>query len=133
MCSSDLHVEKHHSPRPVRGIDSGKARNVGIGAVAPVPVENVSMDLLPIHDFADTAAAISNLDLLITIDTAAAHVGGAIGARVWTMLPFASDYRWMHGRDDSIWYPTMKLFRQNRRNDWSDVVLCIREKLQSNG
>jgi tetratricopeptide (TPR) repeat protein len=83
----------------------------------------------PIHDFADTAAAIANLDLLITIDTAAAHVAGAIGAPVWTMLPFAADYRWMHDRDDSPWYPTMKLFRQSKRNDWSDVVGRIKDEL----
>src|SRR5262249_18550917 len=95
-------------------------------AAAELSAAPSHMHLVDVHehinDFADTAAAIANLDLLITIDTAAAHVAGAIGVPIWTMLPFAADFRWMHDRDDSPWYPTMKLFRQSRRNDWSDVI-----------
>ncbi len=72
-------------------------------------------------DFMDTAAAVKNLDLVIAPDTAVAHLAGALGVPVWVALPFAPDWRWMSGRDDSPWYPTMKLFRQQRWGDWDDV------------
>jgi len=65
-----------------------------------------------LKDFSDTAAAIENLDLVITVDTALAHLAGAMGKEVWTLLPFAPDWRWLLERDDSPWYPTMRLFRQ---------------------
>ena len=80
-------------------------------------------DLAPhLHDFADTAAALAHLDLLITVDTAAAHLAGAVGRPVWTLLPFAPDWRWQLDRDDSPWYPTMHLFRQPQPGDWEAVV-----------
>lgn len=83
-----------------------------------------------LRNFADTAAAITQLDLLITVDTAVAHLAGALGKPVWVLLPFAPDWRWMLGRDDSPWYPTMRLFRQERPRDWSRVVRYIAEALQ---
>ena len=73
-------------------------------------------------DFADTAAAIESLDLVISVDTSVAHLAGALGRPVWTLLPFAPDWRWLLGRADSPWYPTMRLFRQPRPGDWSAVV-----------
>jgi tetratricopeptide (TPR) repeat protein len=73
-------------------------------------------------DFADSAALIANLDLIITVDTATAHVAGAIGAPVWVLLPFAPDWRWLIDRHDSAWYPTMRLFRQPRIRDWAAVI-----------
>jgi len=73
-------------------------------------------------DFSDTAGLIANLDLVISIDTAAAHLAGAMGRPVWTMLKFLPDWRWMLGRTDSPWYPTMRLFRQPRGGDWESVV-----------
>jgi hypothetical protein len=76
-------------------------------------------------DFAETAGAIANLDLVITIDTAVAHVAGAIGKPVWIMLPFSPDWRWMLERDDSPWYPTMRLYRQPRPGDWDDVLARV--------
>jgi Flp pilus assembly protein TadD len=82
-----------------------------------------------LNDFADTAALIENLDLVISVDTAVAHIAGALGKDVWLMLPFAADYRWMLDRAESPWYPTMRLFRQPRIDDWSPVVTAIREKL----
>jgi Flp pilus assembly protein TadD len=75
-----------------------------------------------IHDFSDTAALINQLDLVISIDTAVAHLAGALGKPVLLMLPFAPDWRWLLGRDDSPWYPGMRLFRQERPGIWSDVV-----------
>lgn len=72
-------------------------------------------------DMMDTAAAIANLDLVITPDTALAHLAGALGAPVWVALPYAPDWRWMLGRGDSPWYPTMRLFRQPKWGDWDAV------------
>lgn len=70
----------------------------------------------------ETAAQISNLDLVITVDTMVAHLAGALGRPVWLMLSFASDWRWMLHRADSPWYPTMRIFRQPRPGDWASVV-----------
>ncbi|MFZ1987123.1 MAG: tetratricopeptide repeat protein [Desulfatitalea sp.] len=73
-------------------------------------------------DFSHTAAAIANLDLIIAVDTAAAHLAGAMGKPVWVLLPFVPDWRWLLQRSDSPWYPTARLFRQTRANDWSQVI-----------
>ena len=78
-----------------------------------------------IHDFADTAALISCLDLVITIDTAVAHLAGALGKPVWLMLPPTGDWRWMTNREDSPWYPSMRIFRQSPENGWGDVITNI--------
>lgn len=82
-----------------------------------------------IHDFADTAALIMNLDLVITIDTAVAHLAGALGVPTWVLLPFSSDWRWLEKRNDSPWYPTMRLFRQPSLGDWQTVIHKVREEL----
>jgi tetratricopeptide (TPR) repeat protein len=80
----------------------------------------------PIGDFADLAAVIEQLDLLVTVDTAAAHLAGALGKPCWVMLPwFRSDWRWLEGRDDSPWYPSVRLFRQPRFGDWDAVVAAV--------
>jgi hypothetical protein len=83
-----------------------------------------------LHDFADTAAMIANLDLVISIDTSVAHLAGAMGKPVWVLVPFAPDWRWLLARDDSPWYPSMRLFRQNRPNDWSDVIGEVMQQLR---
>jgi len=75
-----------------------------------------------LEDFADTAALIAQIDLVISIDTAVAHLAGALGVPVWIMLPFSPDWRWLRDREYSPWYPTARLFRQTRRGDWDDVV-----------
>ena len=75
-----------------------------------------------IHDFADTAALIEQLDIVICIDTAVAHLAGALGKPVFLMLPLAPDWRWLIDRIDSPWYPSMQLFRQKRSGDWGEVV-----------
>ena len=66
-------------------------------------------------------AAIAELDLVITVDTAVAHLAGAMARPIWTLLPFAPDWRWLLERDDSPWYPTMRLFRQAHQGDWDGV------------
>jgi len=73
-------------------------------------------------DMADTAGLIANLDLVIAVDTAVAHLAGAMGKRVWVLLPKAADWRWMLEREDSPWYPTMRLFRQEKLGEWKGVV-----------
>jgi tetratricopeptide (TPR) repeat protein len=75
-----------------------------------------------IDDFADSAAVISQIDLVISTDTSIPHLAGALGAEIWLMLQFAADWRWMTGRDNSPWYPTMRLFRQTSRGDWAGVI-----------
>ena len=82
-------------------------------------------------DFADTAAVISGLDLVISVDTAVAHLAGAMGKPCWVMLPhYMPDWRWMTVREDSPWYPSMRLFRQRIRGDWVCVVMRIVGALQ---
>jgi tetratricopeptide (TPR) repeat protein len=71
--------------------------------------------------FWETAAVMKNLDLVVTSDTAIAHLAGALGVRVWLALSFAGDWRWLQGRSDSPWYPTMRLFRQSKFGDWPGV------------
>ena len=75
-----------------------------------------------IHDFADTAALIEQLDLVITVDTSVAHLAGALGKPVWVFLPANYDWRWMLDRDDSPWYPGMRLFKQTTLGDWTEPV-----------
>jgi tetratricopeptide (TPR) repeat protein len=81
-------------------------------------------------DFSETAALIGNLDLVITIDTAVAHLAGAMGKPVWMLLPFNPNWRWMLDRSDSPWYPTMRLFRQEKRGDWNGPVERILQELK---
>ncbi|MBI3840084.1 MAG: tetratricopeptide repeat protein [Planctomycetia bacterium] len=81
--------------------------------------------------FMDTAAVMKNLDLVITADTAVAHLAGALGVPVWLALAINSDWRWFADREDSPWYPTMRLFRQQRLDDWSDVFGRIAHQLQN--
>lgn len=83
-----------------------------------------------LEDFSYTAAAIENLDLLISVDTAVVHLAGAMGKPVWTLLPFVPDWRWLLKRDDSPWYPTMRLFRQTRPGDWKSVIIQIKDELE---
>ncbi|HUD62911.1 MAG TPA: hypothetical protein VMQ99_25635 [Acetobacteraceae bacterium] len=80
-------------------------------------------------EMADTAALMSLLDLVITVDTAAAHLGGALGLPAWVMLPWAADWRWMLDRTDTPWYPTIRLFRQARRGDWGGVLADVAQAL----
>ncbi len=83
-----------------------------------------------LKDWTDTAAAIANLDLVITVDTAVAHLAGALGKPVWVMLPFAGDWRWIRGRNDTPWYPSMRLFWQERWGDWAGVIERVRAALE---
>jgi hypothetical protein len=83
-----------------------------------------------LHDFEDTAALIVNLDLVISVDTAVAHLAGALGKPVWLLNRFDTDWRWLLNRDDSPWYPTLRQFRQPRPGDWNGAVCAARDALQ---
>ena len=81
------------------------------------------------QDFADTAAAIAQLDLVIGVDTAVVHLAGALGKPAWVLVPFSPDWRWLLDRVDSPWYPSLRLFRQSRPGEWDDVFVRVREAL----
>jgi tetratricopeptide (TPR) repeat protein len=83
-----------------------------------------------LKDFADTAALLELMDVLVTVDTSVAHVAGAMGKPVWILLPFDQhDWRWMLDREDSLWYPTARLFRQSSNGDWASAVSRVGEEL----
>jgi tetratricopeptide (TPR) repeat protein len=100
-------------------------------AVTAFPAGSI-VDLAPdLGDFAETAAVIANLDLVISVDTAVAHLAGALARPVWLLLPYAPEWRWLLDRDDSPWYPTMRLFRQGKAGDWESLVERVTEVLSA--
>jgi|GEM_PF-214420 len=82
-------------------------------------------------DFAETAALIENMDLVISVDTSVAHLAGALGKALWVLLPYVPDFRWLLNRDDSPWYPTAKLFRQTKSGDWLDVMSALGQQIST--
>lgn len=101
------------------GLQTGE-RAHEIDAIAwPAQVLSLGAEL---QDFADTAALLSALDLLISVDSAPVHVAGALGRPVWTLLPFMPDWRWRGDTEVSRWYPSMRLFKQSRPGDWDEVI-----------
>jgi ADP-heptose:LPS heptosyltransferase len=80
-------------------------------------------------DFAETAALVSCLDLVVTVDTSVAHLAAALGRPTWILLPWTPDYRWLLDRDDSPWYPTARLFRQSETRDYAGVLDQVRSEL----
>ena len=93
---------------------------------APFPLVDVASRLT---DFADTAALVETLDLIISVDTAVAHLAGALGKPVWMLSRFDACWRWGRERDDSPWYPTMRLFRQTAPGDWAGVMRRVADAL----
>lgn len=112
-------------------LQKGLASAEALGPPEGMDIINLDTEL---KDFSDTAAVIANLDLIISVDTAVAHLAGALGKPVWTLLPFVPDWRWLVGREDSPWYPTMCLFRQTHPGGWNGVFdrvgRALREKAQ---
>ena len=86
------------------------------------PKSDPAYGVAALEDFADTAALLANLDLLISVDTANVHLAGALGRPAYLLLPFAADWRWLEGRDDSPWYPSIRLLRQTTPGDWPEVM-----------
>jgi len=99
------------------------AQQLKQSALAPVSLAG------QLRNFAETAAAVANLDLLISVDTSVAHLAGALGRPVWLLLPFNCDWRWLLERSDTPWYPTMRLYRQPGRGDWPAVVARLAHDL----
>jgi tetratricopeptide (TPR) repeat protein len=116
----------------IRGVTFFSLQVGEAGAEAQTPPSGMNLvDLTdPIADFADTAAFLSHLDLIISVDTAVAHLAGSMGKPVWTLLPFAPDWRWLLGRRDTPWYPTMRLFRQGVPGDWKGVFEAVARDLR---
>ncbi len=105
-----------------KGPQAEQLKSVGGGRV---------LDAAPLlEDFADTAALMDRLDLVITVDSAPAHLGGSLGRPTWLLLAFTPYWMWLLDREDSPWYPSVRLFRQPRRGDWDAVFARIAEELQ---
>ncbi len=103
---------------------------IGDAALLPqYPIENLVPHL---NNFATASRFINQMDLIITCDTATAHLAGGMGKQVWVLLPFAPDWRWLTGRSDSPWYPTMRLFRQPKPTDWVSVIQEVKSELIKN-
>ena len=83
-----------------------------------------------LQDFADTAALVSALDLVISVDTSVCHLAGALGKPCWVVIPYTPDWRWLMQREDSPWYPSLRLFRQERFGDWPGVFECLSQALE---
>ena len=102
----------------------------GQNELAQEPWKSRMADLTPhLKDFSVTAAVIAELDLVISVDTAVAHVAGALGKPVWMLIPQGNDWRWLHGRNDSPWYPTLRLFRQRRQRNWTPAINTLVREL----
>jgi hypothetical protein len=118
LCRSG--VAFHCLQKHIRAADRGWLKRIGI----------ITTHEAMLRDFGDTAALIEAMDLVISIDTAVAHLAGALAKPVWIMLPFNPDWRWLSGREDSPWYPTARLFRQPAPGDWNSVVRSVAASLQ---
>lgn len=118
---------------PLKSVPDIKFVSLQKGAAAAQLAQVPEMEVIDWADelktFDDTAALISALDLVITVDTSVAHLAGALGAPVWTLLAIAPDFRWMLDREDSPWYPTMRLFRQDKKDDWDPVIARVKDEL----
>jgi len=117
---------------PLFDIENAKFFSLQMGAAAAqlATVQAEIIDLAPVtDDMADTAAQIAHLDLVIAVDTSVAHLAGALGKPAWVLLSSIADWRWLREREDSPWYPTMRLFRQAKLGDWRSVVKRVRAQL----
>jgi len=108
-------------------LQTGDARD----DLAKLPGETPEDLIEGVRDFADTAAILANLDLLITVDTAIVHLAGAMGVPSWLLLPYAPDWRWLLDRADSPWYPSLRLFRQPRPGDWATALGTVAAVLKA--
>ena len=109
------------------GLQKGEAAEQVEESADEMTITNLGTEF---EDFTDTAAVIENLDLVISVDTSVLHLAGAMGKPVWVLLPFAPEWRWMLNRQDSPWYPTMKLFRQKKWGQWEPVFQDVAKELR---
>jgi len=110
------------------GLQKGEAAAQAEELADEMAITNLGTEF---EDFTDTAAAIENLDIVVSVDTAVLHLAGAMGKPVWALLPLSPDWRWMLKRQDSPWYPTMKLFRQKKWGQWEPVFQRVAEELRT--
>jgi tetratricopeptide (TPR) repeat protein len=108
-------------------LQKGEAAKAVDRLLEGVPFVNAGPEL---QDFSDTADLVAALDLVITVDTAAAHLAATMETPTWVVVPFPADWRWMLGREDSPWYPTLRLFRQTRRGCWQEVFTAVERALR---
>ena len=115
----------------IRGITFVSLQKGGPAAQATHPPAGMTLfdPTADLHDFADTAALIEALDLVISVDTSVAHLAGALGKPVWLLNRYDACWRWLLNRDDSPWYPSLRQFRQTSPGDWPGVIECVREAL----
>jgi Flp pilus assembly protein TadD len=120
---------------PLAAVKNARFVNLQLGPAAEqIRRPPTGLELLDfandLKDFADTAALVANLDLVIAVDTAVAHLAGAIAKPVWILIPTMPDWRWMLDREDSPWYPTMRIFRQKTRGDWTYLMDRVKQELE---
>ena len=108
----ELPFEFHSLQKEIRNVDQKNIKNY----------KTLYQHQNDLNDFSDTAALLNQMNLIISVDTAVAHLAGTLGKKVWVLLPFIPDFRWLLGRDDSPWYPKMRLFRQPKTGDWESVI-----------
>jgi ADP-heptose:LPS heptosyltransferase len=106
--------------------DPDQLERQAVAAGAPLMIDRSVDQFLNIDRF---AAQIAALDMVVTIDNSTAHLAGALGVPTWVLLPFVADWRWLREREDSPWYPTLRLLRQPARGDWQSVVEAVRSAL----
>ena len=118
-------------PEQLARLLAAPARFVSLQVGPRAAERRTLVDLSPrLGDYAETAALVATLDLVVTVDTSVAHLAGALGVETWVMLPFAPDWRWILGRDDSPWYSSVRLFRQERPGAWGGVVTSVLDALR---
>jgi len=135
-----LHTKDRHRSFPLSELEAvaqvpgirlySVQKNFGLAELEGFAKRFPITDLGPrLDDFLDTAAVMRNLDLVISADSSPAHLAGALGIPVWVALPYTADWRWMSGRCDSPWYPSLRLFRQHRFGEWDGVFADMAAEL----
>ena len=124
--NSPFRVVDFPTLKPLVDAAGGHLVSLQMGPEAKIAADAGIFDASPfIKDFADTAALMSELDLVISLDSAPAHLAGALGKPAWVFLPFSAEWRWLVQREDCIWYPGMRLYRQKQSGDWAEVFNAI--------
>ncbi len=119
-----------HQLAPILDTPGAEWFSLQVGPASAQLAQSTMRDLAPhLADYGETAAALEQMDLVITVDTSVAHLAGSLGVPTWVLIPFAPDWRWMRDRSDSPWYPSMKLYRQKTAGDWDTVLKTIKSDL----